>query len=307
MDDSAKGKILLESGTNELEVMEFMIADRHFGINVSKVENILRYNYETKITPMPNSNPFVEGVFKPRDIIITVIDLAAYLGLPPSENIEKDILIITNFNKTKTAFHAHSIEGIYKISWEDIDKPDSAIYGGEEGLATGIARYNDRLITIIDFEKILSEIDPSSSVMEKDIMRLERSRQSDKPILVAEDSALLERILLNALEKSGYNNIIITNNGREAWEKLMQFKEAGGDITDYVRCVITDIEMPQMDGHRLTKQIKDDPALSVLPVIIFSSLINEQMRLKGEQVGATAQLSKPEISDLISLVDKHIL
>lgn len=304
MAEQKKSEILLESGTNELEVMEFSIDNRFFGINVAKVVEIMQYN---KVTPMPNSNPFVEGVFKPRDSIMTVVNLAAYMGLPPTENEIRNILIITNFNKVYTAFHVHSVEGIHRISWEDIEKPDPTIYGGEEGLATGIARYDGRLITILDFEKILTDISPDTGIKVSDITSLGSRTVSSKPILIAEDSPLLEKMIMESLEKSGYENITVCTNGKEAWEKLLQYKATGDDISKHVSCVVTDIEMPKMDGHRLLKLIRDDEVLTVLPVIVFSSLINEEMKLKGESLGATAQITKPEIAKLVSLIDQHIL
>jgi len=179
--DSKKKEILLETGTNELEVMEFTVANRHFGINVSKVVEIMQYD---KVTPMPNSNPFVEGVFKPRDVIMTVINLASYMGLPPSENEERDILIVTNFNKVTTAFHVHTVEAIQRISWTTIEKPDATIYGGEEGLATGIARYDDRLITIVDFEKILVDISPQAGIQLSEIERMGHRSRNTRPLMI---------------------------------------------------------------------------------------------------------------------------
>lgn len=304
MANSKKSEILLESGTNELEVMEFTVADRHFGINVAKVVEIMQYN---EVTPMPNSNPYVEGVFKPRDAIMTVINLASYMGLPPSENDERDILIITHFNKVSSAFHVHTVEAIHRISWKDIEKPDASIYGGEEGFATGIARFDNRLITIIDFEKIVVDISPASGIQMNDIEKMGERAANAKPVLVAEDSPLLERMILEALGKSGFSNVTCCSNGLEAWETLQSYKSAGGPVTQYVACVITDIEMPQMDGHHLTKLIREDDKLSVLPVIIFSSLIDREMRLKGEQVGATAQITKPEIGSLVKVIDQYIL
>lgn len=304
MAEHKKNEILLESGTNELEVMEFSIDNRYFGINVAKVVEIMQYN---KVTPMPNSNPFVEGVFKPRESIMTVINLAAYMGLPPTEDESRNILIITNFNSTNSAFHVHSVEGIHRISWEDIEKPDPTIYGGEEGLATGIARYDGRLITILDFEKILADISPDTGIKVSDINSLGARSISTKPILVAEDSPLLETMIKECLEKSGYENITICANGKEAWEKLLQYKDTGDDIEKHVACIVTDIEMPKMDGHRLLKLIREDDVLKGLPVIVFSSLINDEMRMKGEALGATAQITKPEIAKLVSLIDKYIL
>ncbi len=304
MADFKKKEILLESGTNELEVMEFTIADRHFGINVAKVVEIMQYN---RVTPMPNSNPYVEGIFKPREVIMTVINLASYLGLPPSEDESRNIFIITNFNKVNTAFHVHTVEAIHRISWQDIEKPDASIYGGEDGLATGIARFDDRLITIVDFEKILMDISPTSGIQMSEIDKMGERNIQNKPILVAEDSPLLEKMIVQALEKSGFKNVTICDNGQEAWEHLLSYKEAGGAIENYCTCVITDIEMPKMDGHHLTKLIKEDKVLRKLPVIIFSSLINDEMRRKGAQVGATEQITKPEIGNLVHLIDRHIL
>ncbi|MFW5669739.1 MAG: response regulator, partial [Acetivibrio ethanolgignens] len=120
---------------------------------------------------------------------------------------------------------------------------------------------------------------------------------------MAEDSALLSKLISDCLFKAGYNNLTMCNNGAEAWDKLQDYKEAG-KINEKVACVITDIEMPQMDGHRLTKLIKSDETLMAIPVVIFSSLVNEEMRKKGESLGADAQLSKPEIGKLVEAIDK---
>jgi len=297
-------EILLETGTNELEIMEFTIAGNIFGINVAKVTEIMKY---TTVKAMPNSHPNVEGVFKPRNAIITVIDLPSYLGLTSQETSERDMFIITNFNKMNIAFHVHTVEGIHRISWEDIEKPDATIYGGTDGLATSIAKYQDRLITIIDFEKIVFDISPQSGIQLSEIAQLGVRERSEKPIVVAEDSMLLQKMLLEALHESGYENVTIYPNGLEAWDALCAMRDEGGSIEDRVCCVITDIEMPKMDGHRLTKLVKDDKTLGKLPVIIFSSLIDEAMRYKGVEVGASAQLSKPEIGNLVSTIDQWIL
>jgi len=304
--DKRRTEILLESGTNELELMEFTVAGQHFGINVAKVDEIIKYG-TYPVTPMPNSNPFVEGVFKPREEIMTVINLAAYMGLPPSDDEDHDILIVTTFNNINSAFHVHRVQAIQRISWTDIEKPDKAIYGGEEGLATGIAKYDNRLITIIDFEKIIMDISPGSGIQISDINKLGHRNKNMKPVLIAEDSPMLERLLIEALEKAGYVNVICCQNGREAWEMLTAARDSGRPIAEQVSIVITDIEMPQMDGHRLLKQIRDDSELRILPVVVFSSLITDEMRLKGDKLGATAQITKPEIMNLVTIIDNNIL
>jgi len=259
------------------------------------------------ITPMPNSNPFVEGIFRPRTETMTVINLAAYMGLPPAEDEELDILIITKLNNVETAFHVHGVVAIETVRLSEIEKPDSTIYGGEDGMATGIAKHTDKLITIIDFEKILIDISPNLGFSPSDIDVLGMRNRSLKPILIAEDSPLLEGLIISSLEKAGYVNIVCASNGQEAWQQLEGYKNSGHPIENHVCAVITDIEMPLMDGHRLLKLMKEDDVLKKIPVIVFSSLITDDNRALGEKLGAAASISKPEIANLVSLLDKNIL
>ena len=304
MSEVKNNEILLESGTNEFEIMEFTIDEKHFGINVAKVREILQY---TKINPMPNSHPCVEGIFRNRDIVITVVNLPKYMGLPERPLTDRDILIITSFNKMMTAFHVHTIEEIHRISWEDIEKPDVTIYGGQEGLATGIAKVDGKLITIIDFEKIIADISPSSGIQVSDVAVYADRPRNKIPILIAEDSALLEKMIVDSLSTAGYTNILAMTNGKEAWEKLLELKgDESRSLVEKVCCVVTDIEMPQMDGHRLTKLIKNDPLLKTLPIIIFSSLIDDEMYSKGLELGSNAQISKPEIGQLVGIIDNLV-
>lgn len=296
-----KTSILLESGTNELEIIEFTVADETFGINVAKVREIM---VAQPVKPMPNSHHVVDGVFKPRDEIITVISLAKYLGLPECENSGRDIFVVTHFNNLTFAFHVHTVVGIDRISWTAIKKPDKAVYGGQDGAATGIAEFQGRLITILDFEKIIAEISPESSIQVETIEKMGERHTMEKAILVAEDSMLLSKLIIESLHKAGYKNTIKTDNGQEAWDYLLEAKESGDPIKDHVACIVSDIEMPLMDGHRLTKLVKEDLVLKRIPLILFSSLISEEMRIKGKQLGADEQISKPEIGRLVSLIDK---
>lgn len=300
--EELRTNIILETGTNEIGIMEFTIAGHTFGINVAKVREIMTY---CPITPMQKSHPAVEGVFKPRDVLMTVINLPKYLNLPESENKEKDIFIVADFNNMRVAFHVSTVVGIDRISWESITKPDNTIYGGDEGIATGIAEYENRLITILDFEKIVADISPNSGIKLSDLDYLGDRERSDYPILIAEDSMLLSKLILESLKKDGYINVTQTNNGKEAWDFLCELK-AHDEVEKHVSCIITDIEMPQMDGHRLVKLIRDDPKLRTIPIVIFSSLINEEMKIKGRQLGADEQISKPEIAKLVSIVDKLV-
>ncbi len=294
--------ILLESGTNELEVLEFIVGSNHYGINVAKIKEILPYKQPT---PIPNAHPCIEGIFMPRDTIITIVDLGKSLSLPPSNTTRTDMYIVTNFNKLNIAFHVNDVVGIQRVSWADITKPDESISNSGKGVATGIIKLSDKLIVILDFEKIVSDISPETGLKVSDIDALGERKRETRPVLVAEDSPLLSKLILDSLHKAGYTNVIMNNNGQEAYDKLCEYRDEG-TIYDKVKCVITDIEMPQMDGHRLTKLIKDDKDMKDLPVIIFSSLVNEEMRRKGESLGANAQLSKPEIGQLVTTIDKLI-
>ena len=159
----------------------------------------------------------------------------------------------------------------------------------------------------MDFEKIVSEISPELGIQYSDLEKLGPRDRNEKPLLLAEDSMLLSRMIVESLKRAGYENLIKTDNGREAWDFLQEAKNSGDPLEEHVCCIVTDIEMPQMDGHHLTKLIKEDPVLRKLPVILFSSLINDEMRRKGEMVGADAQISKPEIANLVELIDRLAL
>lgn len=291
--------ILLESGTNELEILEFRVGDNYYGINVAKIREILSYQTPT---PIPNSDARVEGIFMPRDEVISVIDLAKCLGMERGSEVRTDMYIVTNFNKLNAAFHVNAVLGIHRVSWEDIIKPDSTVNAAGTGMATGIIQIDGKLIIILDFEKIVSEINPETGLKTSDVAHMHGRARNESPILIAEDSALLGKMIVNCLEQAGYTNIVMTDNGAECWQKLQKYLSEG-DIDEKVACVITDIEMPQMDGHRLTKLIKTSDDLKHIPVVIFSSLVNDEMRRKGEQLGADAQLSKPEIGQLVEAID----
>lgn len=290
--------ILLENGTNELEVLEFTVGENHYGINVAKVREIIGYQ---AVTPVPNSHPDIEGIFMPRDKMITVINLPSHLNI--NVPLEKsDMMIITNFNKLDIAFHVKSVVGIHRVSWADIIKPDTTISAADSAIATGIIKVNNKLVIILDFEKIITDISPETGLKVSEIDALGMRDRNSTPILMAEDSPLLSKLILDSLHKAGYTNVKSTANGSEAWEFLSECKKEG-TIKQNVRCIITDIEMPIMDGHRLTKLVKTDEKLKDIPLVIFSSLVNDEMRKKGELLGADAQLSKPEIGNLVRIID----
>ena len=294
-------KILLENGTNELEVLEFRLDGNAYGINVAKIKEII--NYE-EVTPVPNAHPSIEGIFMPRDTMITAIDLKNCLQRGTTE--PGGLFIITNFNKLDIAFHVDSVVGIHRVSWRDIIKPGSTVSTTEDGVSTGIIKFEDRLIIILDFEKIVTDINPETGLKLTDIEELGERHRIDVPILIAEDSPLLNKLIVDSLHKAGYANLIHTENGQQAYDVIQECKREG-TLKDHVQCIITDIEMPIMDGHRLTKLVKSDDVTKDIPIVIFSSLVNDEMRRKGESLGANAQLSKPEIGNLVRTVDELVL
>ena len=293
--------ILLESGTNELEVLEFTLGRNHYGINVANIKEIL---ISQPVTPVPNSHPSIEGIFMPRDTMISVVNLKNCLGISDSDE-EKGLFIITNFNKLNIAFHVDQVIGIHRVSWESIIKPDATINTEDNSASTGVIKMGKELIIILDFEKIVSDISPETGLKVSDIDNMTERERCESPILIAEDSPLLSRLITDCLRKAGYTNLIVTMNGQEAWDKLTEYRQEG-NVRERVHCIITDIEMPLMDGHRLTKLVKTDDTMKRIPLIIFSSLVNQEMRLKGELLGADAQLTKPEIGSLVAAIDDLI-
>ncbi|PLS16490.1 chemotaxis protein CheV [Bacillus sp. M6-12] len=300
--DNRKG-ILLESGTNELEIVEFGIGSNKFGINVIKVKEIIN---PVPITIVPQAHPNVEGIIELRGEVLPIVNVATALGFPPSETPHLDKFIVAEFNKQKIVFHVHSVTQIHRISWTQIEKP-SDMYQGAESQIIGVIKLNGEMILLLDFEKIVVEINPESGINVQQVQKLGKRERSEKRIVVAEDSALLRKLLYDTLSEAGFQYLEFFENGRDALGYLEGIYESGKNITSEVQMVITDIEMPQMDGHHLTKRIKEHNELGKLPVVIFSSLITDDLRHKGKMVGADGQVSKPEIAELIRLIDSHIL
>lgn len=292
--------ILLETGTNEFEIIEFSVGNVFYGINVAKVREIIN---PLPITPIVNTHHYVEGMFTLRGKIMPLVNLSKCLASDKITEAYK--IIVCEINSVFTGFKVDEVYRIHRISWTQME-PAPHITGSD--LVVGVVKMDDRLIILLDFEKILSDINPEinrkMTAVPTSSPDLVQTRKT-KTILLAEDSKMLRDLLINTLHGAGYN-IISNENGQEAWDKLMAMTATGVPVEEQIQLIITDIEMPQMDGHHLTKRIKDHEKLKDLPVIIFSSLINEEMRRKGEALGAYAQITKPEIEQLIGIVDKKI-
>ena len=292
--------ILLESGTGELEVIEFIVNGNHYAINVVKVKEVIQMP-QSGLTKLPDPKPEIAGLILCRDEIITLVDLKYIVSKQITKNLGSKI-IICEFNKIKVSFSIDDVVGVHRINWSEIRKPDDL---SENSLAVGNILLNGKVIIMLDFEKIVTDISPSSGISEDRLIEVEYKDRSDVKLVLADDSALIRRLLKDTLTKAGFKNLRIFDDGRQAldfFERLV--KEKGENFNKYAEILITDIEMPQMDGLTLTRKIKEDVVLRKLPVVIFSSLITEELRHKGESVKADAQLSKPEISELVETIDK---
>jgi len=292
----SENRILLESGTNELEIVEFTIGNIKFGINVIKVREII---VPQTVNQIPLSHPNLEGVTTVRGEVIPVINLAGVLGLERTGQPEEDKLIICEFNKMMVIFRVDDVSMIKRISWEDIEKPTD-LYQVENTQLVGIIKLDKDIILLPDFEKIITDISPEAGISTDEIERLGERKQRNTKIIIAEDSTFIQGMLRDVLEKAGFSQLTFFSNGKQALEYLEKEDEPQVDL------IITDIEMPQMDGHHLTRRIKESDRLKHIPVVIFSSLITDDLRHKGNQVGADAQVSKPEADELVGIIDRLI-
>lgn len=299
-----KKGILLETGTNEFEIVEFNIGNINYGINVAKVREVLIAS-SFPVTAMSQSHPYVDGLFTLRDRAMPLVNMARCLNVP-SNGGSKDIIIVTEINNYNIGFLVDGVSRIHRISWKNME-PSPEV--GGDSRVTGIIKMEHKIVLLIDFETIIAEINPEINAKLTTIddagqdMKLLRGKAR---IVVAEDSILLRNLLVSTLREAGYVLVQDFGNGKAAWEFLEAVANREGDIKDQVRLIVSDIEMPQMDGHRLLKLVRSNSRLHDVPFILFSSLINEEMRIKGEELGASGQIAKPEINQLISLLDENI-
>ncbi len=305
MTQACKTNILLESGTNELEIVEFSLGGNCYGINVAKVREIIRY--PDSVIPVPNSHNSIDGIVDLRGHVVPIIDLARHLGDAGVEDKSSSYVIISEFNMSMVGFCVSAVERIHRLSWKQIEPPAGMVSSGA-GSVVAIIKFDDRMVLLLDFEKITSDIDPSSG-MQKDSQEItpkqsENFDRSAHTVFVVEDSRYIQKIIVNAMQKAGYQ-VLSADNGQIAWDKIKAIiaDPAFSRIEDYVSAIISDIEMPQMDGLHLIKNIKTNHKLNSVPCIVFSSLISQEMASKCKSVGADAQISKPELASLVGLVD----
>ncbi len=294
---TALSSILTEVGTNELEVVEFAIEGRPYAINVAKVREIVRYQ---EPMPVPHAHPCMLGVFRNRDEVIPLVDLGRWIGseVEPDPRVSK--IIVSEFNRMKVGFLVHRVERIHRTHWGALETPEGAALA-ESPATLGLLRLGsegERIVFMLDFERIVAEMEPDHSDEGQAEVRPVDERRRGKVVLVAEDSGMVRNLMRKKLESGGYT-VVAVGDGQAAWEAL----ESGTKV----HLLISDIEMPRMDGHHLLHRVRTDDRLKSLPVILYSSMIHEEMRRKGDSLGATAQICKPELAELLDTVDRVVL
>ncbi|WP_078381097.1 chemotaxis protein [Sutcliffiella halmapala] len=294
-----KHGILLDSGTNEVEFLEFLVGATSFGINVLKVREIIN---PVGLTKIPHSHTYIEGIIELRGEVLPVISLRKALSIEEESTFPEDKFIVSEFNGIKVILRVDHVTQIHRLSWSQMEKPASLNQGLEDHV-TGVIKQQGKMILLVDVEKIIYDIYPNIDGMQGRTYSINPAR-SEKVIVIAEDSPMLRKLLQETLVTAGFEHLSFFENGKEAWEFFEEKVKSGERKVDLL---ITDIEMPQMDGHHLTKKLKEDGTLSSIPVVIFSSLITDHLRHKGELVGADAQISKPQLTRLIELMDELIV
>lgn len=295
-------EILLESGTNELEVLVFRIGEQTFGINVAKVREVFP---RTKITRLAKSHPSIRGVFKLRDEVIPCVSLVDHLKITPSADAAEGTMILTDFNCQQTAFLVDHVERIHRLSWENILAVPS-ILETTGAPVTAITRIGERLITMLDFETIIDQVTDKqhrAGIVENP---LGLPRETLRLVL-ADDSSTVRMAVGKTLRESGYTDLHVFENGKAAWEWLEAHATKAKTSHEVVDLVISDVEMPLIDGFHLTKKIKEHSLLGTTPVMLYSSIVTPENHNKGEAVGADAQVAKPDLAKVVALADSLIV
>ncbi|MBI1675050.1 chemotaxis protein [Shewanella sp. NKUCC05_KAH] len=323
MSEIKKSEILTESGTNELEIIEFHLHKTlpngghkvcHYGINVAKVREVIRV---PETSDYPNAQRHMVGVFSLREKLIPLVDLAGWLGISTPEDLTHKVVIVTDFNKMINGFLIDSVRSIHRVSWEQVESPSQFLEAGENDCVVAVVRRDGMLIMILDFEKIIADINPELS-MDKYDVTLDRSvlindkmlaKREAKTILIVDDSAFIRKMIENTLRSAGYN-IITAKDGGDALEMLMEFEnladQDNASISDFVSAIITDVEMPRMDGMHLVKRLRESKAYRQMPIVMFSSLMSEDNRAKAMALGANDTITKPEIGRMVGMIDKYV-
>lgn len=346
-DANATGnEILLEAGTNEVEILVFQLGNRHFGVNVAKVREVIR---SVPIHNVPHKHDAVVGLFEIRGSILTLIDLAGYLGIrpcgaagnpPPASQSEASAafigdapastapkaktstdeapssdagaggeaqgpayldrsIVVTEFNGQRLGFLIDAVERIHRVSWgsiKPVPRTNLAGEGGDRGVTNGVVMIDETLVLLVDFESV-ADIVLDDRRLHVTSVRNETGLDRERAhIVLADDSSFMRSAMRRALETSGFKNFTIATDGEQAWAEI----DKRGESIDVI---VSDIEMPGMDGLALTKRVREDSRFAKTPIVLFSSLVSGDNANKGKRVGATLQIPKPELPELVRIID----
>ena len=297
-------EILLGAGTNEMELLTVWLNDQLFGINVAKVQSVQAFD-PNSVTPVPESPHGVTGMMLYRERTIPLMDLESLLEISSQERqAAREIVVVTEFNNTVNGFKAHGVNRIFRLSWKEFVPIDQFI--GANSFVTGSVQADGHEIMVLDLEQVLETVFPGKMLesVSDEIMRNRQITQRNQLHLIfAEDSYIIRKNTIQMLKKVGFDKIEAFENGQETLDYCMERREMLAS-NSVLPILISDIEMPKMDGLTLCRKIKQDPHLNAMIVILFSSLINDQMIRKCQQVEANHYVSKSETSTLIEILDQ---
>lgn len=308
--------ILLEAGTNEVELIEFRLAGRPFAVNVLKLQEVVSLDPGV-ITPIPGQHPSLLGTFLLRGAALPIVDLDRHLhgdrGKPLGERSK--VVLVTRINGVRCAFAVEAVHRIHRTSWKALEPLAPCLIGGASFVIASV-HLEARDLLVVDLEAVIADIMPQTRFDAADPPAVHppsaptkageaaRRKRSDLHILVAEDSRLIRAEILNVLGRAGVGEAIACADGQEAYDRLAAAKRGEAALPDML---LSDIEMPRLDGLTLCRRLRQELGFSGMPVVLFSSLIDEQMAGRCRSVGATAWVTKPRIADVVTLIDEHLL
>ncbi|AZZ91339.1 response regulator [Hahella sp. KA22] len=289
-------------GENRLELLLFKLGMRQiFAINVFKIQEVLKL---PNLTQMPHRHPVVCGVSHIRDTTVPVINLSQAIGFRPLQPDKDSTIIVTEYNRTVQAFLVASVDRIVNMTWEQILPPPKGAGGSH--YVTAITHYNDQIVEIIDVERVLADIRPySTDVSDTALTENIRKVAQGKEVLLVDDSPVAISQAIGTLQKVGLK-VITARNGLEAYNLLKKWADEGVNVPEKLLMVVTDAEMPAMDGYRLTTEIRNDPRLKDLYVVLHTSLSGSFNKAMVEKVGCNNFLSKFQPDELAALVQSRL-
>lgn len=285
------------AGHNRLELLLFRLSGKQrFGINVFKVQEVLQC---PQLTQIPHSHSVVRGVATMRGKTIPVMDMSLAIGGRPVEDLSKSFMIVTEYNRSSQAFLVGGVERIVNLNWSNILPPPKG--SGKDSYLTAVTKLDEELVEIIDVEKIMSEVTNASTEVSEGLTENIEDKVKDQHVLVVDDSSVARNQVKRTLEQLGIN-CTLANNGREGLKVLQGWAESNDPNLDHLAIVLSDIEMPEMDGYTLTTEIRKDPRLAGLFIMLHTSLSGTFNNAMVEKVGANIFVPKFKPDELATTV-----